>query len=306
MAIIKTGLSTPGLKSEFFRSFEEVSTIWQDLCTVVKSDKDKETYGWIGSVPSLREWGDGRLARGMFSESYSVKNMKYESSLEVDRDEISDDQTGQIRQRVRQLAQRAAEHKDALLADLIINGASAGFNGYDGVPFFSATHAMGKSGTQSNLVGASATDPNAPTAAEIRTAMKAAISKLMSFKDSQGEPVNQNGMGLVAIVPPANYIEFLEAFQSALISTGGTNVLANAAKVVTFARLSNAAKWYLLKTEGVALRPFILQDREPIEFGALEKDSDEGFLREKFIFGVRARYRLTYGEWARALEVTFS
>jgi phage major head subunit gpT-like protein len=62
--------------------------------------------------------------------------LKYESTLEVDRDEISDDKTGQIRMRIGELAARAATHKDYLISQLLINGETAGYHSYDGVPFF--------------------------------------------------------------------------------------------------------------------------------------------------------------------------
>ncbi len=55
-----------------------------------------------------------------------------------------------------------------------------------------------------------------------------------------------------------------------------------------------------------AIRPFIFQDREPIEFTALTETSDEGFRREKFLYGVRARYRLIYGYWQYAVLSTFA
>ncbi|NOT01323.1 MAG: hypothetical protein HOP29_11925 [Phycisphaerales bacterium] len=36
----------------------------------------------------------------------------------------------------------------------------------------------------------------------------------------------------------------------------------------------------------------IFQDREPVEFTSLTESREEGFTREKFLYGVRARYRL--------------
>ncbi len=153
MAVINTGLLTKGLKSSFFETFNQLhgqSTVFQDLCTTIPSDSDQENYRWLGSVPAMREWGTGRKAKGLNSESYNVKNLKYESTIEVDRDEISDDQTGQIAIRVREQAQRAAWHKDYLIAQLLLNGSSTGYNSYDGVPFFDAAHVSGASGSQAN------------------------------------------------------------------------------------------------------------------------------------------------------------
>jgi phage major head subunit gpT-like protein len=84
------------------------------------------------------------------------------------------------------------------------------------------------------------------------------------------------------------------------------NVLKGAASVVALPWLTLGTTWYLVKTDGI-LRPFIFQDREPVEFTALDQpDSEEGFKREKYLFGVRARYRLTYGYWQYAIRNVFA
>ncbi|HUU82982.1 MAG TPA: Mu-like prophage major head subunit gpT family protein, partial [Phycisphaerae bacterium] len=136
MAIIDTGLTESGLRSEFFRRLEATPTYYGDLATRIQSNKDKETYRFLGSIPRVREWGTGRLAKDVNVESYDVENLKYEATLEVDRDEIDDDQTGQIRLRVNELAVNAATHPDWLIAQLLINGATAGYLSFDGLTFF--------------------------------------------------------------------------------------------------------------------------------------------------------------------------
>jgi phage major head subunit gpT-like protein len=186
----------------------------------------------------------------------------------------------------------------------LVNGASAGYLAYDGQIFFSTSHESGKSGTQSNILTPAATDADNPTTAEFRTALRQAIARLLSLKDDQGEPMNMAADGLVAIVPGGMYITALEAVNATIVAST-TNVLQGAARVIAFPRLTDASKWYLLKTN-VAVRPFIFQDREPIEFKAREQDSDEGFLREKFLYGVRARYAMTYGYWQHALQLDFT
>lgn len=303
MAIINTGLLTKGLRGEFFNRFEGTKTHFQELSTRVASTSDRETYRWLGTVPQVREWGTGRLAKGLRTESYSIENLKYEATLEVDRDEISDDQTGQIRLRVGELAQRAATHKDYLLSQLLILGESAGNNSYDGVSFFSAAHASGASGDQSNLMTFDATSTDAPTVSEFKEALKAAISRMLTYMDDQGEPMMMSASGLVCVVPATMLFTATEAVNATIINNQ-TNVLAGIASVVSFPWLTDASKWYLLKTDGV-VRPFIFQDREAIEFNALTENSDEGFRREKFLFGVRARYRMAYGYWQYAVRTDF-
>lgn len=304
MAIVNTGLLTKGLRSEFFSRFESATTYFQDLATRIQSNSDSETYRWLGSLPRMREWGTGRLARGVGGESYSIENLKYESTLEIDRDEIADDKTGQIRIRIGELASRAATHKDYLIAQLLISGETSGFNSYDGVTFFNNAHVSGSSGSQDNLLTSEAILPDSPTVAEFKEALKFAIATLLGFKDDQGEPMAITATGLVCVVPTTMYLTALEAVSAAMVAST-SNVLQGAARVIAFPWLTDVSKWYLLKTDGV-VRPFIFQDREPVEFTALTEDSDEGFRREKFLYGVRARYRLAYGYWQYAVSTDFT
>jgi len=252
----------------------------------------------------MREWGTGRLAKGLGTESYSVENLKYESTLEVDRDEVSDDKTGQIRIRIAELAMRAASHKDHLISQLLLNGATTGFNSYDGLTFFNGAHVSGASGSQDNKITSVAIDPNDPTTEEFKTALTKGIGQMLAFKDDQGEPMSLSATGLVCVVPTTMYLRALEAV-SAAVTSSTSNIVQGAARIIAFPWLSDPGKWYLLKTDGV-IRPFIFQDREPVEFTALTEESDEGFRREKFLYGVRGRYRLAYGYWQFAVRIDFT
>ncbi|MCH8913776.1 MAG: Mu-like prophage major head subunit gpT family protein [Planctomycetes bacterium] len=219
--------------------------------------------------------------------------------------EQSNDQLGQIRIRINEMADRAAQHKDVLLGELLKNGASAGFNSYDGVSFFNSAHASGKSGDQSNVVTEAGTvDKDNPTTAEWRVALRNGLARLLTFKDDQGEIMSFGATGLVAVVPPNMFVTAAESLNATLVSST-TNVLQGAARIIVFPYLTVNDTFYLLKTD-VAVRPFIFQDRIPLEFTALEGASDEGFRRDKFLYGVRARYRMTLGYWQYALKVTFT
>lgn len=303
MAVINTGLLTKGLRSEFLNRLEGTQTYFQDLATRIASNARSETYRWLGTVPQLREWGNGRLAKGLRTESYSVENLKYEATLEVDRDELADDQTGQIRVRVGELAERAATHKDFLIGQLLINGESVGFESYDGVPFFASNHVSGASGAQDNKLTLDVVDPATPLVDEFRTSLRAAIEAMLGFQDDQGQPMSISASGMFCVVPPSLFFTALEAINATVVNSTN-NALEGVARVIAFPWLTDTSKWYLLKNNGV-VRPFIFQDREPIEFSALAEDSEESFKREKFLFGVRARYRMAYGYWQFAVRTQF-
>ena len=83
MAIINTGLLTKGLRSEFFNRFNATTTFFSELATRIQSNSDSETYRWLGLLPRMREWGSGRVAKGLGIESYSVDNLKYESPADT-------------------------------------------------------------------------------------------------------------------------------------------------------------------------------------------------------------------------------
>lgn len=306
MAIKNTGLNVAGLRSEFFDRFSEaeMATIYRIVSTRIPSTKTTENYKWLGSTPGMREFGTGRIAKGIRSESYDVENLKYESTIEVDRDEIADDQTGQIRVRIQEMAGRAARHKDNLISVLLANGASAGYLAYDGLPFFSAAHVSGSSGDQSNDLTVNVVDANDPTSDEMKGAVREAVSAIMGFKDDQGEPTAPESSGLMVITPTDLFFPAREAMNAVIINDT-TNVDAGLADVRAFPWLTSATEFYVGKVNG-HVGPFIFQDREPLEFDALEEGTDESFRREKFLYGVRARYRMTYGEWRYMVKVTLN
>jgi len=301
--VVNTGLLTRNARSEFFNRFSSTPTYYQRLAMTIQSNRDQENYRWLGSVPRMREWGNGRLAQGLRSESFDVTNLKYEATLEVDRDEISDDQTGQIKIRVGELAQRAATHKDYLIAQLLINGATSGYLCYDGGVYFNTTHSSGASGNQNNALTFTAAAAT-KTTAECRGALQAAIAAMLSYLDDQGEPMVYSPSGMVALVPPSMFTPMAEAASAAIIG-GTTNVLAGLCEVIPFPWLTAGTTWYLCKTDGV-VKPFAFQDREAIEFRSLAEDSEEEFKREKYLFGVRARYNMAYAYWQYCVRTVFS
>jgi len=301
--IIDTGLTTSALKGNFFSALKAARPLWREIASVVQSTGPSENYRWLGTVPQMREWGTGRLAKGLRSESYNVENSKYEATIEVDRDELADDQLGQIVVRIRELARRAATHPDKLLADLIENGATSGYDSYDGTTFFAADHESGDSGAQSNSLTYDAAAPTAVTSAEFAAAYKAAVKTMLSYLDDQGEPMNNDLGQLAVLVPPTLWYQAKEALTADMLGDS-TNILSGESRVLVFPRLSSTDKFYLLRTD-VEVRSFIFQDREALEFTALAQGSEEAFKREKYLYGVRARYAMAYGYWQYCARTQF-
>lgn len=306
MAIKDTGLTLAGLRAEFFGAFQGIPTQFQRLSTRIQSDKDTERYRWLGELPRMRQWVGPRLVKDLFHESYDVENLKYELTIDVDREEIEDEQTNQIRPRVQSMAQAAAEHKDWLIGQLLINGGTTGFNSYDGVTFFNDSHTSGATASQDNNLTQNIAAPTAPTVAEMKASLELAIQQLMTFTDTEGKPVNTGLAGMIAIVPPNMMFAAREALNATIIANT-SNALMGMADVLAWPYLPAASDtWYLTQIGG-PVGPFIFQDRVAPEFVSIDRSDDSFVLNtDMYRYGVRARYRMTYGLWQKCIRTVFT
>lgn len=307
--VINTGLTTAGLRSTFFERLNATPTRWQSWSTLVPSTLPIETYKWLGAVANPREWGTGRIAKGLRTETYTVPNRKYESTIEVDREEIEDDQTGQVILRVQDMATRAAQYKDYLIGGLLMTGDESGQNSYDGVSFFNDAHVSGASGNQDNLLTfeVASADTTQPTATEFKTAIQRAAAAMMNFKDDQGMPMHMDASGLTLVVAPQLYFAALEAMNASVINNT-SNVNMGLAQVVAFPYLSALPdEWYLLKTGSTVVNPFIVQIKESPEFVSIDSPTSEHvFNTDKYLYGTRERFAVAYGMWQNAVKTTFT
>lgn len=281
-----------GLKTVFFEALDAAAGNYERIATIVPSESDQENYPWLGAVPGMREFTDERMPLGLLEHDYTIRNRTWESSIAVERAAIEDDKYGQIRLRVQSLAREARRHVDELVFTLLANGFAT--TCYDGQYFFDDDHSSGESGTQSNL-GTSELDA---------AALQAAITAMMKFRDDRGR-----FLGVVPdllVTPPDLQWTAMELLESTYWPEEGSttarpasNVLKGKLDLLVSPYLTDSDDWFVLATKGV-IRPIILQSRTPVEFSALEADSESGFMRDQYIYGVRARYNAGYGLWQMA------
>lgn len=285
-------LLLPGLKTVFADVYGAYPAFWTDVTTVVPSDKDTESYGWLGAVPGMQEFIDERQIKDLATYSYAIKNKTWESTIAVDRTALEDDLTGQLAMRVRQMAEAAKTHLDVIIFGLLASGFTALC--YDGAAMF-ASHTSGKP-------GATFTQDNHGTDALGVGGLQSAITVMQRFMDDAARPMGIQPDTLV--VPPelawtawtlmnsAFYPDPVVASNQQL----GANPLRGMLKVVSCPYLTNHDNWFLLDTKRV-IKAVILQMRKDFEFDALEMNTETGFLRDKYYYGVRARYNVGFGEW---------
>jgi len=290
--ILERGLRTAFLKA--YDNGEDPADIMPFVMETTSNAAD-EKYGWLGAVPQLTEWIDRRTLKGLRDFNFTITNRDYEATLQVHKNTLEDDQLGAVLLRVNDLANKARTHVRKLFFDKLLSGTVD--LAYDGLPFFSASHTEGDSGTQSNLNGSG----SGTTVAQLKTDFIAARSAMRSYKDDQGEPLNEDEMDLSVVIPP----DLEGAFDELLIAneiSSTTNTLRGAAKKVVSSRLTDVNDWYLISQSGT-VKPFVRQIRQAVEFRQLKEDSDEGFHSKLFQFGVDYRVGFDYGLWQRAFKV---
>ena len=283
-----------GLRADFHRAYSAAMAdlLYGRLATVISTDRSVQRYGWLGDVPTMREFVDERQPAGLRSHEYSIEDKVWESSIAVDRRAMEDDQLGAIRLRVQGLGREAARHKDRVVVGLITSGFSDLC--YDGTPLIGSTHSEGDSGTQSN-VGSDALSAES---------LQAAIAAMMGVKNDRAEPLGIRPD--LMLVGPQLMFTARELLQSAVVVEKGdslrtpyTNVLKGLVDLVVSPDITDTS-WYLMDTSR-PMRGVILQERSdvPVELVSLEdaSRSESVFLRDQYLFGVRSRFGAGYGLW---------
>ncbi len=289
-----------GLRTEFdlaYRTQIDNDTV-QQIATVINTTQPIQKYGWLGNPPPMREFLDERRLPGLAVNAITIEDKVFESTIAIDRKAIEDSQLDMIRLRVQDLAARVATHRQQIAIELLLSGNA--INGYDGSPFF-GDHLVNGATVSNKLTELLSSD-----------ALTIASQQMMQIPDEYGVPLGVFPDTLV--VGPANYWNALALITSdtkvfdggAFMPTDYVNVFNGKLKVVVspFIKGANEQCWFLLDTKR-PMRSIILQQRSdiPVEFTALDQSSgsESAFLRDKFLYGVRARYNVGLGLWQTAV-----
>ena len=305
-----SSLSSRAIIGEFYNTLEQnVGALWvPSTSMLMQSDQESETYKWLGMAPAMREWVGGRAAKGFRENGITIANKTFEATLEVLVDEIRRDKTGQVMVRVRELAERTNAHWAKLLSSLIVSAESAVC--YDGQYFFDTDHAEGDSGSQSNDLTSDVTTTTAPTASEMETAILKSVEAILGFKDDQGEPMNEEAMSFLVMVPAPFMTAAAAALKNPVITDANgsrTNTITSLGgfkfELAVNPRLSWTTKFATFRTDGQT-KPFIRQEEEGVTVAAIAEGSELEFKENKHQYGVKAIRNAGYGYWQHACLTT--
>lgn len=136
----------------FNQALDTAESMYNLVAMTVPSGGKEMDYKWLGNFPMMREWIGDRVIKDLSAFDYSIKNKKFESTIEVDRDDIEDDQIGVYTPMIQGLAQAAKVHPDILVFSLLAAGLTT--KCFDGKYFFAANHPVGKNSVSNYGSGA--------------------------------------------------------------------------------------------------------------------------------------------------------
>ena len=126
------------LKTRFNAGLKLTSDDWKKIAGYIKSDSKSNTYAWLSQFPAFREWVGSRLHKTALETAYTVVNKKFESTLDVQRTDVEDDNFGHYGG----IAESYGQSVGDLMNDLIYQAVAAGISTvcYDGQYFFDTDH----------------------------------------------------------------------------------------------------------------------------------------------------------------------
>jgi len=269
---------------------------WPELCETVKSTTSEHRYVTLGSTARLQEWIDERQPKRLTEQRYSLENKTYEASILIGRDELADDQFGEVKRRVQQLAESAYQEKELLFAATVIAGVTSAGLCYDGQQMYDSDHVD----PASEYTTAQDNDETQTLGA---AGIKAAIIKMRKFRDDRGRKAGVIPSSIM--VPIDLEADLYVAIESELLP-GGTNndkniVTKYGLKPLVNIHLEDVNCWYLNGAKQFA-RPFVFQEREKIKNESLGEGTSLAVVENSYLFGIKERMVFGYGDWRLSIR----
>lgn len=311
-------LSSRAVLGMYFARLENpVAAGWIDgVSNLFGSDQASEQYPFLGQNPRMREWINGRQAKGLRSNSLTITNKHYEATLEIALRDLRRDKTPQLQARISEFADEGDAHWGTLVSTLIQNGASA--TCYDGQYFFDTDHAEGDSGTQSNditvdisaLPAAVHGTTTSPSTEEMQQAIVKGVAQLLSFKDDRGRPMNSNARRFLVTVPVSLWIPAVAATTAiataALQQNLNPNLMAGIqVDVQMLPELTWTDSFAVWRTDS-PIKGLIRQNETDPMVKMKDENSEFAFDNDAIQIGIDAWRGADYGLWQRACYVTLT
>lgn len=284
------------LKTIFNNAFKTAPSTWQKIAMKVPSNTGQNDYSWLSNFPKMRPWIGAKVVKALEAFKYTVVNEDFETTVEVDRNHIDDDQLGIYEPQAKMAGFSAAQLPDEIVYEAVNRAFVT--RCYDGQYFFDTDHPVG-SGSVSNR-------SNAPLSNATDAAAKAgygtARTNMKKFKDEEGRSLNITPN--VLLVGPTLEDVAKALLSDAKLADGSPNPYKGTAELVVDGRIESDTAWFLLDTTK-PIMPFVYQERKAPEFvKQTNPESPDVFNLKKYKFGAEARAAGGYGFWQLAFGST--
>ncbi|QDT26803.1 Mu-like prophage major head subunit gpT [Gimesia panareensis] len=311
-------LSERGILGMFYEALETPrDQSWIGMISeMVDSDQEIETYRSLGHVPRMKIFQGSKDVKQLRKYEFEIRNEEYDVTVGIPVRDIRRDKTGQIQKRLNEMVTASTTHWNTLASGLIVNGHTAAC--YDDSNFFATDHQVGDSGVQTNIITASdytnlaivaATNP---TAAEFADAILSAIQQLYSFKDEHNEPLNEEALSFIVMVPIQFWAVAQRAVSSNFLAVPGGGQTDNPLKdsqfkieIVPNSRITFTDSFCVFRADSSA-KALIRQEEVSPEPDVLGAGSDHAFKEKEWLFSVDTTRAMGYGAWHQTVKVTFS
>lgn len=314
-------VTAQGVRGEFFLRIARAMAEWIDLLSIpFDSDSALETYAWLGTPPGLTEVKGEKRGEEANEYFYQVRNRVYQGGLNIKREDIERDKTGQVMAQVNEFATRCVNHWAELMSILMLAGDGTSLGKcYDGANFFSAAHGERKSGVQKNLLTKTEVSSlevaleTAPTSTETVKAVMGVIAHMLGYKDDQGKPMNEDARNFLVLTSPALWMWLVQGIINPVINSGDTNTIASLKqdgfniKILPNTRLDYTTEFDIYRTDA-PLKPFIRQEEIPLEdnVDVFGPESEHYRLNDQMLVKAYTRRAVGFGRWQYAAHATFN
>lgn len=292
-----------GTISQLYKTFKTISMAqlesqkpkWAIIAMLVTSTTRQNDYGWLNSVPGMREWIGERQVQNLSESGYSIRNRDFELTVSVDRNDIDDDNLGIYSSMFQQLGYSVAYSPDEIIFDLLRRAFEE--KCYDGKAFFASNHPVGRK-TFSNVSNKTL------TATELETA----LGLMRSQTNEQGRPLRVFMNKPKLLVGPLLEATARRIVGLATLPQGGDNPNYGAAEIEMVPEfVGEAAAFWVLADVSQPIKPMILQRRKEPEFVRKDASSDDNvFNQRQFVYGYDDRKAAGFGFWQLAYGSTGS
>lgn len=258
----------------------EDADMFKEFAEVVPSNTKVAGVLTLTDVPGMREFKDERVPGTISDVLYRVTHRKWESTLNVKREDIEDDNLGYIPSAVRKMTVKARKHYTRLASAALDAGFTAKMS--DGKAFFHTDRGniLGSSGSKKSLDA---------------TNFQAAIEAIESATGLDGEPLGLKATKL--IVGPKQRAAARAILNKVTLANGESNEHYKELDLFVDPYLGSSLNWFVL-AGGEGNMPIVILERIKADKIVEKNDlnSDKAFDADVFAWGLRGRYDAGYSD----------